>query len=110
MYLTFTIILLLLGVSLLFAEMFVLPGFGVAGVFGFLSLAGSVTIAYWKLNILWPWAGHVTLGASILLSVIAIVVFAKSKVVDKMALETKVEGSVEMPSAGKRMEDMKNNS
>jgi hypothetical protein len=42
--------------------------------------------------------------------VIAIVVFARSKVVDKMALETKVEGSVEMPSAGKRMEDMKNNS
>jgi membrane-bound ClpP family serine protease len=52
MYLTFTIILLLLGVALLFAEMFVLPGFGVAGVFGFLSLAGSVAIAYWKLNIL----------------------------------------------------------
>lgn len=107
MYLTFTIILLLLGVALLFAEMFVLPGFGVAGVFGFLSLAGSVAIAYWKLNLLWSWAGHVTLGASILLTIIAIVVFAKSKVVDKMALETKVEGSVEMPSAGKRMEDMK---
>lgn len=100
---------MLFGVGLLLAEMFLLPGFGIAGIFGLLSLAGAVVLAYLKLTAMWAWAGHLTLAACVVLSGIAVWVFVKSKAMDKMALDTKIEGGVDMPSAGKRMEDLQNN-
>ena len=107
-FLILTIILVLFGVGLLLAEMFLLPGFGIAGVFGLLSLAGAVALSYLKLTAVWVWAGHVTLAACIVLCGIAIYVFVKSKAMDKMALDTTIEGGVDMPSPGKRMEEMGN--
>ncbi len=106
-YLILTIILVLFGVGLLLAEMFLLPGFGFAGVCGLASLAGAVAIAYIKLAVVWAWAGHATLGACLLLCALAIWAFVKSKAMDKMALDTKIEGGVDMPSPGKRMDDLK---
>ena len=105
-YLILTIILVVFGVGLLLAEMFLLPGFGVAGIFGLVSLIAAVVIAYVKLVALWAWAGHVTLAACILLCGIAVWIFLKSKALNKMALDTKIEGGVDMPSAGKRMEEL----
>ena len=105
-FLILTIILVIFGVGLLLAEMFLLPGFGIAGIFGLASLVAAVVIAYLKLVALWAWAGHVTLAACILLCAIAVWVFVKSKAMDKMALDTKIEGGVDMPSAGKHMEDL----
>ena len=105
-YLILTVILVLFGVGLLLAEMFLLPGFGIAGIFGLASLVAAVVIAYLKLVALWAWAGHVTLAACVLLCAIALWVFVKSKAMDKMALDTKIEGGVDMPSAGKHMEDL----
>ena len=106
-YLILTIILVLFGVGLILAEIFLLPGFGIAGIFGLGSLAGAVAIAYTKLIVLWAWSGHVTLAACIILCGLAIWAFFKSKAIDKMALDTKVEGGVDMPSAGERIEKMK---
>lgn len=106
-FLILTIILVVFGVGLLLAEMFLLPGFGIAGVCGIASLIAAVVVAYVKLSALWAWAGHVTLAACVVLCAIAIWVFVKSKAMDKMALDTKIEGSIDMPSAGKRMEEMK---
>ena len=105
-YIILTIMLVLFGIGLLLAEMFLLPGFGIAGVFGLLSLVGAVVMAYLKLTALWAWAGHVTLAACVILCAIAIWVFVKSKAMDKMALDTKIEGGVDMPSAGKHMEEL----
>jgi membrane-bound ClpP family serine protease len=105
-FLLLTIILVIFGVGLLLAEMFLLPGFGIAGIFGIASLIAAVVIAYIKLTALWAWAGHVTLAACVLLCGIAIWVFIKTKTLDKMALDTKIEGGVDMPSAGKRMEEL----
>lgn len=105
-YLILTIVLVLFGVGLLLAEMFLLPGFGIAGICGIGSLVAAVVIAYLKLAALWAWAGHVTLLACVLLCAIAIWVFVKSRALNKMALDTKIEGGVDMPSAGKHMEDL----
>ena len=105
-YLILTIILVLFGIGLLLAEMFLLPGFGIAGICGLGSLIAAVVIAYIKLAVMWAWAGHVTLAACLLLSAIAVWMFIKSKAMDKMALDTKIEGGVDMPSAGKHMEEL----
>jgi hypothetical protein len=40
------------------------------------------------------------------LSAIAIYVFIKSKAMDKMALNTKIEGGIDMPTPGKHMEEL----
>ncbi len=105
-YLILTIILVLFGIGLLLAEMFLLPGFGIAGICGLGSLIAAVVIAYIKLAVMWAWAGHVTLAACLLLSAIAVWMFIKSKAMDKMALDAKIEGGVDMPSAGKHMEEL----
>ena len=105
-YLILTIILVLVGIGLLLAEMFLLPGFGIAGICGLGSLVAAVVIAYMKLTVLWAWAGHVTLAASVILCSIAVWIFIKSKAMDKMALDTKIEGGIDMPAPGKHMEEL----
>lgn len=105
-YIILTIILILFGIGMLLAELFLLPGFGIAGVVGLGSLIGAVVMAYMKLTILWAYAGHVTLAACVVLCGIAIWLFLKSKTLDKMALDTKIEGGIDMPSAGKHMEEL----
>lgn len=105
-YIILTIILILFGIGMLLAELFLLPGFGIAGVVGLSSLIGAVVMAYMKLTALWAYAGHVTLAACVVLCGIAIWLFLKSKTLDKMALDTKIEGGIDMPSAGKHMEEL----
>ena len=105
-YIILTIILILFGIGMLLAELFLLPGFGIAGVVGLGSLIGAVVMAYMKLTALWAYAGHVTLAACVVLCGIAIWLFLKSKTLDKMALDTQIEGGIDMPSAGKHMEEL----
>ena len=87
------VLLVLAGVALLLTEMFLIPGFGIAGVFGFGCLIGAVVLA-------WLWigatAGYITLGACVLLSALAVWGFLRSRALDKMALDTKVDGHVEL--------------
>lgn len=87
------VLLVLAGVALLLMEMFLLPGFGIAGVSGFGCFVGAVIVAWSHLG---ATAGAVTLTASIILSCLAIWGFFRSKAVDKMALDTTVEGHVDL--------------
>ncbi|MCQ2324322.1 MAG: hypothetical protein MJZ53_05675 [Paludibacteraceae bacterium] len=106
MNIAIVILLLLVGVGLLVAELFLLPGFGFAGICGFLSLAGSVVVAYWKLAAIYPWAGHVTLAAAVILTGLAVYGFIKSRAIEKMALDTTIDSKVEMPAPGKHIEEL----
>ena len=87
------VLLVLAGVALLLMEMFLLPGFGIAGISGFACLVGAVVVA-------WIYMGHVagliTLGACVLVSELAIWGFLRSNALDKMALDTKIDGHVEL--------------
>ena len=90
----FLVVLLgLAGVVLLLMEMFLLPGFGIAGISGFACLIGAVVVA-------WVYMGHVagliTLGACVVVSALAIWGFLRSNALDKMALDTKIDGHVEL--------------
>ena len=87
------VLLVLAGVALLLMEMFLLPGFGIAGISGFACLIGAVAVAWICLGKL---AGYITLAACVLLSALAIWGFIRSNALDKMALDTKIDGHVEL--------------
>ncbi len=106
MYIVLTILLIVFGVVLIVAELFLLPGFGIAGVCGLASLAGSVVVAYLKLAPVYPWAGHVTLAACIVLTAVAVYAFIKSHAIEKMALDTTIDSKVELAEPGKKIEEL----
>ena len=87
------VLLVLAGVALLLMEMFLLPGFGIAGISGFGCLLGAVIVAWVCLGRM---AGYITLASCVVLSAVAIWGFLRSKALDKMALDTKIEGHVEL--------------
>jgi len=87
------VLLVLAGVALLLMEMFLLPGFGVAGIVGFGCLISAVVVAWLLLGRL---AGYITLGSCVLLSALAIWGFLRSKALDKMALDTKIDSHVQL--------------
>ena len=106
MELLLVILCLIFGVALLVIELFLLPGFGVAGFAGFASLAVAVILAYVKLSAQYPMAGHITLCASVLLTIIAIYAFYKSRAIEKMALDTTIDSSVGLADPGKKIENL----
>ena len=87
------VLLVLAGVALLLMEMFLLPGFGIAGIGGFGCLIAAVVLA-------WLWigqtAGFITLAACLVLSGLAIWGFVHSNTLDKMALDSKIDSHVEL--------------
>lgn len=98
------ILLVVFGVLLLLAELFLLPGFGIAGISGLGCLIGSVVVAYMTISHL---AGHITLAVVFVLSTIAVVVFLKSHALEKMSLDTKIDSKVSMPEPGKKLDNLK---
>ena len=87
------VLLVLAGVALLLVEMFLLPGFGIAGVSGFGCLLAAIVVAYVWIGRM---AGYITLAACLVLSALAIWGFLRSRALDKMALDTKIDSHVEM--------------
>lgn len=89
------ILLVVAGVGLLVAELFLLPGFGIAGISGFTCLIAAVVFAFLRMS---PTTGYVTLAAVLLLCATAIYAFLKGKTLDKMALDTDITAKVDLTS------------
>jgi len=83
------LILLLVAVGLLLVEMFLIPGISIAGIGGLLFLGGAVYYAYAFIS---PEAGHLTLVAAFVMMTVAIVIFVRSKALEKMSLKTEIDG------------------
>lgn len=81
------------GIILLLAEFLVIPGLSVAGIAGFILLATGVYFAYADHD---PMTGHVVLGSTLALSVVAAVFAFRSKTWKKMALNTTVDSKVKI--------------
>lgn len=92
MELAIVAILLLVGVLLMLAELFLLPGISIAGIMGVLSLGGSVFYAYAKIGVV---AGHITTLLVLVLLGVAVYLFLKFRALDKMALKTDIESKVD---------------
>jgi len=82
------IILLLVGVILLLVEMFLIPGLSIAGIGGVIFLGGAIYYAY---NFIGVEAGHLTLIGGLLMMVIAVWIFIRSKALEKMSLKTEID-------------------
>lgn len=103
MEIVYVILLIVFGIGLLLAEIFLIPGIGIAGFLGVGSLAAGTIVAYLEIGSL---AGHITLASAVITTGVAIYLTIRSKALDKMSLDTKIDSSVQMPSAGKHMEQM----
>jgi membrane-bound ClpP family serine protease len=86
------ILLIVLGLVLLLIEFAVIPGVTIAGIGGFLLLAGSVYLAFTEYGII---AGFITLTVVLIAAPFMIYYFFKSKSGKKMILESKIEGKVD---------------
>lgn len=98
-------LLAIVGIVLLVIELFLIPGMGIAGIAAAILLIGAVVYAYLCISTL---AGHITFFSVVIAAAIAIYVFYKSRAIEKMGLDTKLEDKVEMPKPGKHLEEMVN--
>ncbi|MEM8606387.1 MAG: NfeD family protein [Myxococcota bacterium] len=80
----FILAVLVLGLLLIFVEVAVVPGFGVAGVLGLLALVAGASGAWAELGPFW---GGVTATVSLLVAGLMLYVVPKSKAGKKMVLE-----------------------
>lgn len=82
------VILLLVAVILLLVEMFLIPGLSIAGIGSLLFLGGAIYYAYAFVSVE---AGILTVIGAIIMIVIAIWIFIRSKALEKMSLQTNIE-------------------
>lgn len=92
------ITLIIAGLLLLVAELVLIPGFGVAGILGIASLAGSCWVAFTQVG---TTAGIITLVANILLAIISTVLVLRSKTWKKISLSTNIDSKVDTTPAEK---------
>lgn len=98
------VLLSLAGVVLLVLELFLIPGIGIAGIAGGGCLVGAVVYAYMAIG---ATAGHITFFVVLLATAVAIYAFYKSKAIEKMGLDTKIDDKVELADPGKKIERLK---
>ena len=77
-------VVLVIGLILLFTEVAVVPGFGVAGALGLLALAAGAIAAWTELGPLW---GGLTGGASVVAAAVMLLWLPKSRLGRKMVLD-----------------------
>lgn len=77
--------LIILGFLLILAEIFLIPGFNIFGILGFISVIAGVITAYSSLSIYYA---HLILIISIILSLILVRLIIRSRALHRMVLET----------------------
>ncbi len=92
------ITLILLGLILLVAELLIIPGFGIAGILGLVSMTASCWIAFDAYGYT---AGLSAITANILLTIIVVVFTLRSKTWKRLSLKTNIESKVDT-SPGKK--------
>lgn len=80
--------LIIIGLLLLFAEILLVPGVGVAGIFGLLSLVGSCCYAFFQMGTV---AGAVVTAINVILVVGLTVYVLRAKTWKRLSLETNID-------------------
>lgn len=84
----FIITLILVGLVLMLAEILLIPGVGVAGVLGLLSLGGSCFYAFYEYGNV---VGGIVTAVNVVLVVALLVWVLRAKTWRRMSLETKID-------------------
>ena len=84
----FIIVLILLGLVLIFAEILLIPGVGIAGILGLLSMGGSCFYAF---NQMGNTTGAIVTAVNAALLVALSIWVLRAKTWKKMTLETNIE-------------------
>ncbi len=87
MSMAFIIILTIVGLVLILSEIFLIPGVGVAGAFGVISLGGACYYVFYEFGFL---PGSIFMASIVTVLVILIVYAIKAKVWKKLALNTNI--------------------
>lgn len=85
------ITLILVGIVLIIAEILLVPGIGVAGVLGLLSMGGSCWYAFYEFGNL---TGAIVTAVTTLVLVAFAVIVLRAQTWKKMTLNTKIESKV----------------
>lgn len=84
----FVITLILVGLVLIFAEILLIPGVGVAGILGLLSMGGSCFYAFYEFD---NTTGAIITAVNVVLVVALAVWILRAKTWKRMALETNID-------------------
>lgn len=92
MYLTVIIVFAAIGIALILAEIFLLPGTTLVGFFGVAFMAAASWVAFSQLG---TTAGWITTFIMLVLLIPAIYAFIKFGVMDKTSLKAEIDSTVE---------------
>ncbi len=87
----FVIILMIVGILLLLAEILLVPGVGVAGIFGLLALIGSCVYSF---HFFGTTVGTVIISINVVLVVALTIYVLRAKTWKRFSLNTKIDNSV----------------
>ena len=88
------ITLIILGLMLLFAEILIIPGVGVAGILGLLSMAGSCAYAFMEMG---QTSGIMVTAVNAVLVVLLTIWVLRAKTWKRLALETNIDAKAVVP-------------
>lgn len=88
------ITLIILGLMLLFAEILIIPGVGVAGILGLLSMGGSCAYAFMEMG---QTAGIMVTAVNAVLVVLLTIWVLRAKTWKRLALETNIDAKAVVP-------------
>lgn len=86
------ITLIAIGILLLAAELIIIPGFGIAGILGLVSLIASCIFAFGSFG---TTAGAIVVGVNILLVIISTLMVLRSRTWKKVSLNTAIDAKVD---------------
>lgn len=84
----FIITLILVGLVLIFAEILLIPGLGVAGILGLLSMGGSCFYAFYEFGNV---TGYIVTAVNVVLIVALSIWVLRAKTWKRMSLETSID-------------------
>ena len=96
------ITLILVGIVLMIAEILLIPGIGIAGILGLLSMGGSCWYAFYEFGNM---TGGIVTGVTALVLIAFAIVVLRAKTWKRMTLNTIIESKVNQLSVELRVSD-----